>query len=143
MSLESYHVSIAIDCLLILNHCLSIRKFVQNVLEQLISQKSRGNHTSVLTATRDIHVLLMWSTIASPNIPIYSCARTDAFGDQMVIFCALMGTYCAQMSIFIFFVHLRSLYYICVLSVWPCIHSSLVIPLHHRYCTTSSPYVSL
>ena len=95
MSLESYHVSIVIDCLLILNHCLSIRRFVQNVLEQLISQKSRGNHTSVLTATRDIHVLLMWSAIASPNIPIYSCARTDAFGSRMDTSCARMVTFCA------------------------------------------------
>ena len=60
---------------LILNHCLSIRRFVQNVLEQLISQKSRGNHTSVLTATRDIHVPLMWSAIASPNGYIWQSDR--------------------------------------------------------------------
>ena len=94
MSLESYCVSIAIDCLLILNHCLSIRRFVQNILEQLISQKSRGNHTSVLTATRDIHMPLMWSAIASPNILMYSCTRTDAFGSRMDTSCAQMVTFC-------------------------------------------------
>ena len=74
-SLESYRVSIAISCLLILKHCLYIRRFVQNVLEQMILLKRKGNHISVLTAARDIHVPLMWSAIASQSIPIYSCGR--------------------------------------------------------------------
>ena len=74
-SLESYRVSIAISCLLILKHCLYIRRFVQNVLKQMILLKRKRNHISVLTAARDIHVPLMWSAIASPSIPIYSCGR--------------------------------------------------------------------
>ena len=88
-------VSTVIDCWLILNHWLITRRFVQNVQEQLISQKNRGSHTSVLIATRDTHALLMWSTIASPNILTYSCAQTDAFGDRMDTSCTQMDLFCA------------------------------------------------
>ena len=140
--LGNHIVSTVIGCWLVPNHWLTIRRFVQNIQEQLISQKSRGNHTSVLTATRDIHVLLMWSAIANPNIPMYSCAWTDAFCGRTDTSCAWMDTFCTWTDTCVFIVHLRSLYYIFILSVCTCIHSSLVIPLHHHYCTTSSPYVS-
>ena len=58
-SLESYHVSIATSCLLSPRHCLYTRKYVQSILELIISLKRKRNHISVLTAPRDIHVYQM------------------------------------------------------------------------------------
>ena len=144
-SLESYRVSIAISCLLILKHCLYIRRFVQNVLEQMILLKRKGNHISVLTAARDIHIPLMWSAIASPSISIYSCSqmqwdsyiwRSDGYIWWLDEYFLHELTYLYSLSVFDYCI------IFCVLSVWPCIYSSLVIPSYHCYCTTSFPCVS-
>ena len=97
--MESHSVSTVIGCWLIPNHWLTIRRFVQNVQEQLISLKNRGSHTSVLIATRDTHAPLMWSAIASPNIPIYSCAQTDAFGNHTDTSYTRTVTYCTRSDI--------------------------------------------
>ena len=97
--LGSHSVSTATGFSLIPNHWLTIRRFVQNVQEQLISQKNRGSHTSALIATRDTHAPLMWSAIASPNIPIYSCAQSDAFGNCTDTSCARTVTYCTHSDI--------------------------------------------
>ena len=97
--LGRHSASTVTSCWLIPNHWLTIRRFVQNIQEQLISQKNRGSHTSVLIATRDTHTPLTWSAIASPNIPIYSCARTDAFGNHTDTFCAHTVTYCTRSDI--------------------------------------------
>ena len=132
-SLERYRVSIAINCLLILKHCLYIRRFVQNVLEEMILLKRKRNHISVLTAARDIHVPLMWSAIASPSIPIYSCGgmRWDSYIWQSDEYFSHELTHLYSLSVFDYCI------IFCVLLVWPYIYSSLVIPSYHHYCTTS------
>ena len=123
-SLESYRVSIVISCLLILKYCLYIRRFVQNILEQMILLNRKGNHISVLTAARDIHVPLMWSTIASPSILIYSCGGMwwDAVGWVFPVvrrlYLAVGQIFFARVYILVFFVHLRLLYYIlCIIGM--------------------------
>ena len=139
-SLESYRVSIAISYLLILKHCLYIRRFVQNVMEQMILLKRKRNHISVLTAARDIHIPLMWSTIASPSIPICSCGRmrwdsyiwwSDGYIWQSDEYFLHELTHLYSLSVFNYCI------IFCVLFVWPYIYSSLVILLYHHYCTTS------
>ena len=138
-SLESYRVSIAISCLLILKHCLYIR-FVQNVLEQMILLKRKRNHISFLTAARDIHVPLMWSAIASPSIPIYSCGwmRWDSYIWQSDGYIWWSDEYFLQELTHLYSLSIFDYCIIfCVLSVWPYIYSSLVIPLYHHSCTTS------
>ena len=129
--MESHSVSTVIGCWLIPNHWLTTRRFVQNVQEQLISLKSRGNHTSVLTVTGDICAPLMWSAIASPNILMYSCTQIDAFGGRSDTFCTRIVTYCTHSDIVPAWVHVApaQMYFVprwIILAPGQiCLHSSL------------------
>ena len=81
------------------------------------------------------------------------CNRTDAFCNQPDTFCTWMIHICFHCSsLILYFVFLLPCPLLCqsetsVLfrhlsrAVHACIHSSVVIQLHHHYCTTSSPYV--